>query len=541
MDSSLHTPYDFPEFDLNLINEFSLDNTDINLLSQIPFDNNDPKPAEFLHNETPNTQHSDEQFQYSHTNQHSTANSSGNFLDNEEYRAEQNFHNTPLTFSTALNTNYMPSPQFNSNHQNNHNSQLPTPSSSGQLTGSNDCAFMSPFAFFDHSGAVVEEGLDGEEILFTPLVSPAMTPSQPYSNSLSASFGSEVFSPLTSPALGPSQAKKSRSYSGIPNLSLGGSLIQSMAQPTPPRSKSLLTVREDTRSTDRSNPSKTKLTTSRTVSQRKKPYPERRLSTIPSSLSTSTTTISETSKESIVSPITPASIMKLDENKGPQKESLGGNFPHRPLSIQLPLTSPSLGPSLMMSPTITAIPASPALSSTFKSPGLKPLISPNLKSLLPGGGANDVAMKLASKSNYQNILEGNTASLGLKYSTDVHSGIELRRTSHKAAEQKRRDSLKQCFENLKNVIPEIDEKAPSKAYLLKKSYDHILRLEMQVKERDKYIVMLREQLQSNGMIPNEPEIRVPNRISEEDDYKCTSESPHSSLDSTETPILPEVK
>jgi hypothetical protein len=35
----------------------------------------------------------------------------------------------------------------------------------------------------------------------------------------------------------------------------------------------------------------------------------------------------------------------------------------------------------------------------------------------------------------------------------VHSSLESRRTTHKAAEQKRRDSLKQSFDELKKVVP----------------------------------------------------------------------------------------
>ncbi|ORX93605.1 hypothetical protein K493DRAFT_315918 [Basidiobolus meristosporus CBS 931.73] len=328
-----------------------------------------------------------------------------------------------------------------------------------------------------------------------------MTPSHPFSNAFSASLGAEDFTPLTSPALGPSSTRESRTHGSIPNLTLGGSLMQSMAKPSQPRSKSLLIVREDTHNPSKSS-AKGKAPISRAIPQRKRPYPERRFSSTPSSLSTSTTVPSD-STSSVVSPITPATLMKLGDEKAPKKSSMLAPLPS---PLHLPLTSPSLGPSLMMSPTITAIPTSPALSNTFKSPGLKPLVSPGLKPLLPGGGTNDVAMKLATKSNYQNILEGNTASLGLKYKSEVHSGIELRRTSHKAAEQKRRDSLKQCFENLKSVIPEIEEKAPSKAYLLKKSYDHILRLEMLIKERDDHIHALRKQLQSAGI---EPQARIP--------------------------------
>lgn len=92
--------------------------------------------------------------------------------------------------------------------------------------------------------------------------------------------------------------------------------------------------------------------------------------------------------------------------------------------------------------------------------------------------------RLASKSNYQNILDGDHTALGLSYNTDLHSGIELRRTSHKAAEQKRRDSLKHCFDDLRQMIPNIVDKAPSKVFLLKKSFDYICSLKAEMAQRD---------------------------------------------------------
>ncbi|KAI8319347.1 hypothetical protein GQ54DRAFT_313633 [Martensiomyces pterosporus] len=78
----------------------------------------------------------------------------------------------------------------------------------------------------------------------------------------------------------------------------------------------------------------------------------------------------------------------------------------------------------------------------------------------------DVVTRLATKSNYQNILEGNSELLGLKYHTEFKSGLEKRRTNHKQAEQKRRDSLKLCFYDLKTRLPDLNPKLVSKIYLL---------------------------------------------------------------------------
>ncbi|RUS14248.1 hypothetical protein BC937DRAFT_94128 [Endogone sp. FLAS-F59071] len=85
-------------------------------------------------------------------------------------------------------------------------------------------------------------------------------------------------------------------------------------------------------------------------------------------------------------------------------------------------------------------------------------------------------------------------AVGITYTTDIHSGIELRRTSHKAAEQKRRDSLKRCFDDLRGVIPDVTERNPSKVYLLKKSYDYILQLKTQGHSKDRRILSLKTQI-----------------------------------------------
>lgn len=61
----------------------------------------------------------------------------------------------------------------------------------------------------------------------------------------------------------------------------------------------------------------------------------------------------------------------------------------------------------------------------------------------------EAARILAAKSNYQNLREGKTAALGINFSPGIHSGIEIRRSAHKAAEQKRRDNLKEWFDRLR--------------------------------------------------------------------------------------------
>jgi hypothetical protein len=118
--------------------------------------------------------------------------------------------------------------------------------------------------------------------------------------------------------------------------------------------------------------------------------------------------------------------------------------------------------------------------------------------------------------------------LGLDPSTvsalnSTHStGSDTRRTSHKAAEQKRRDSLKQCFEELRRILPPIamsvieEEKRPgegnvggqrngtidpenpnrgvSKAALLRRSNEYIGMLHDRIDRRDLAVETLRAKL-----------------------------------------------
>lgn len=139
---------------------------------------------------------------------------------------------------------------------------------------------------------------------------------------------------------------------------------------------------------------------------------------------------------------------------------------------------------------------------------LKPLlISPTLQP-----GAENAEHILATRSNYQNVMEGKAAALGIAFTTQIKSGLEVRRTAHKAAEQKRRDSLKECFERLRVEVEEgyvkrqhsllsqlIEEqqaeqgedgddektmKPLSKVLLLQYAYEYIMSLKSTLAEKD---------------------------------------------------------
>lgn len=62
------------------------------------------------------------------------------------------------------------------------------------------------------------------------------------------------------------------------------------------------------------------------------------------------------------------------------------------------------------------------------------------------------ALLLASKSNYQNILEG-THVPGVSYPEDLSTNLTSKRTSHKLAEQGRRNRINLALQELQSLIP----------------------------------------------------------------------------------------
>ena len=112
-------------------------------------------------------------------------------------------------------------------------------------------------------------------------------------------------------------------------------------------------------------------------------------------------------------------------------------------------------------------------SSVYISPALRPKISPSIKPLLPEGGkglpfhqlisaadtwppaivsAETSALLLASKSNYQNILEG-THLPGVSYPETLSTNLTSKRTSHKIAEQGRRNRINTALQEIASLLP----------------------------------------------------------------------------------------
>lgn len=96
-----------------------------------------------------------------------------------------------------------------------------------------------------------------------------------------------------------------------------------------------------------------------------------------------------------------------------------------------------------------------SIASSHPSPALLPRISPSIKPLLPAGngGAEDMASRLlTSKSNYQNILEGNSVP-GVSYPSELSTNLTSKRTSHKIAEQGRRNRINSALQEIATLLP----------------------------------------------------------------------------------------
>lgn len=93
------------------------------------------------------------------------------------------------------------------------------------------------------------------------------------------------------------------------------------------------------------------------------------------------------------------------------------------------------------------------------SPAIRPKvsISPNIQPLLPGGGPGALSDQerttfLASRSNYQNLIEG-TNIPGVSYPSDLPTQLTSKRTSHKIAEQGRRQRINIALQKMQQLLP----------------------------------------------------------------------------------------
>ncbi|KAJ5149299.1 hypothetical protein N7448_000877 [Penicillium atrosanguineum] len=95
----------------------------------------------------------------------------------------------------------------------------------------------------------------------------------------------------------------------------------------------------------------------------------------------------------------------------------------------------------------------PSVSSTQASPQLRPKISPSIQPLMRSGEVmSQDALYLASKSNYQHILDGTLPS-GVSYPEALAENLSSKRTNHKLAEQGRRNRINSALKEIETLIP----------------------------------------------------------------------------------------
>jgi hypothetical protein len=92
---------------------------------------------------------------------------------------------------------------------------------------------------------------------------------------------------------------------------------------------------------------------------------------------------------------------------------------------------------------------------------LRPKISPNIKPLVPtiaGISSEEHTTRiLATKSNYQHLVEGTTVP-GVVYPSELSTNLTSKRTSHKIAEQGRRNRINTALAVIATLLPGYEPK-----------------------------------------------------------------------------------
>lgn len=170
-----------------------------------------------------------------------------------------------------------------------------------------------------------------------------------------------------------------------------------------------------------------------------------------------------------------------------------------------------------------------SISASLVSPALRPKISPSIKPLLAAGESgmssqhdmvcciltgsgvsdNTHALLLASKSNYQNILDGTTVP-GVSYPASLSTNLTSKRTSHKIAEQGRRNRINMALQEMQDLLPPSsqagtpDTKGPetaaqsnnSKAAKVESAIDYIKQLKSEVSAKDLLLQQKDEEMEA---------------------------------------------
>ncbi|KAF5656922.1 phosphorus acquisition-controlling [Fusarium heterosporum] len=513
-------------------------------------------------------------------------------------------------------------------HNHNHHSVPPTPQS---LEMPNSGQFYSQAEQIPSSGAYersYHQRMKEQDMAFTPLVSPAVTPLDPnFSMDSGYTIPSAYFSPLTSPALHAQNdhstvydLRHTNTNNSPVDVDLDrptGPITSVLDLPKKPTRKKAATksrAKASIRSSPIVKPQRRKIGPSPAiVSQVLNEVEENNGSFLPMSATSTETSAEEnssvspeallemppppipnrrsTSKSPYIqaqsssqqtpvpgpvdlhpAPATPASLMKLPasrtnkhaaENLGPvvsdhieslelpesvssktmtpvisrssvQSSSIepvfgkGSGFQPLPSPVFTKPSGPasaSASPQLAPGSTGPSARRTPQLApragrkrstgSVHVSPALLPRISPSIKPLLPGTpgmtpAESAASQLLMSKSNYQNILEGNKVP-GVSYPSELSTNLTSKRTSHKIAEQGRRNRINSALQVMAGLLPggdkadlieESDKKdgkqanaQNSKASVVENAIVHMKSLEQENVNLKKEVEQLKKQLE----------------------------------------------
>ncbi|KAK9493464.1 hypothetical protein V1508DRAFT_384927 [Lipomyces doorenjongii] len=387
----------------------------------------------------------------------------------------------------------------------------PTPSSLDFVGGaSNPDVFRSPSGLIDPYSM-------RDEMMFTPLLSPAVTPLEnPMSMQKEYGYPSSYFSPLTSPALEaqsypfhtsaspPGSDNNANGLTKVRRRGTGGyappSAASSPAQTVTRVTKSDYSAQRSSkrRATAAFSQSNTMGDVSSSESISPEPLltlPESSMAPPPIPPFKNTSAVRQETSSPLtqrrLAPVTPASLMNLNKERVNSTEDILPTRDadaiieevarrHSAIATVAPAPTTESGSvgssSANSSPALRPVPrglvrsasvgiednSAKALPRAIKpvrsrsgsvsmSPTIKPRISPNLKPLLPDGLEAASAL-LASKSNYQNIVEGKHSQLGLSYPEQLSINLTSKRTSHKIAEQGRRNRINNALAELNQLL-----------------------------------------------------------------------------------------
>lgn len=336
---------------------------------------------------------------------------------------------------------------------------------------------------------------------FTPLESPAITPASVFSNVGSTATSADLFSPLTSPALhpqmhshdgmiamqlspfhGPTQMKGRGKGRGIP----GASPVTNPTKSIPRKNRS--TTAEARANRARASPIvKPTISTSTSSSQTRK-RGESGSGNTASPLGSNVPTAGGNGNRNGSAP-TSRRTSQSESNDGKQTPQAfpplsAGSGIAKPMDASPSETAAST-PSPIEMPPPNGKPMTPSSAMGIQSTQKKNARAEDTKTQSNWSGKNrsnkssnesgngkQVSFADSNSTVLQNILPGGLSdqdreSWASTMKSSGGGGLESRRTSHKAAEQKRRDSLKFCFDELRGMLPAItlDDDVPGGSML----------------------------------------------------------------------------